>query len=126
MDRNFHSAEKARAQFVADVRAGAYDLRADKTVAEYNKQEALAFNDIGHAKLCEAELARIAQQEAEIQRAEDARKARLATAQLAAETQQLRIATEQRNSAMSSLRSSLDSLNSDLSSIRSSIWSMGY
>ena len=126
MDRDFHSATKARARFVADIREGFYNLSADKTAAEYNKQEALAFKDLARAKLCEEELSRIAQQEAEIQRAEDARKARLATQQLTDETARLRMATEQRNSEMSSLRSSLDSLSSDLSRIRSSIWQLGH
>ncbi len=107
MDRDFYRAKKAREKFVADVKAGKYDLSAEKTATEFNRQEALKFGDNERATLCETELARIAQQEAENQRRIDADKARRQA--------------EMANSQMSSLRCQLDSLNADMSRIRRSI-----
>ncbi len=124
MDRNFHSARKERAQFVADIRRGLYDLTAEKTTATYNKQEALAFKDLDRAKLCEIELASIVQQEAELQRAEDAQKASLATEELNNSINRQNNLINRQNNEISSLQATFDSLNSDISRIRSKIWSM--
>jgi hypothetical protein len=66
MDRDFYRAKEARENFVAAVKAGRYDLAAEKAAARFNKQEALKFGDNERATLCEAELARIAQQEADV------------------------------------------------------------
>lgn len=115
MDPDFHAAKKAREEFVADVRAGKYDLSADKTAVEYNKQEALRFGDNERASLCENELSRIAQQEAEIQRQEDAARA-------LAEARRVRIQAQEMSFQMSQLQSDLRRLNSDMNSIRMSTW----
>jgi hypothetical protein len=63
MDRDFYRAKEARESFVAAVKAGKYDLAAEKAAAQFNKQEALKFGDNERATLCEAELSRIAQQQ---------------------------------------------------------------
>lgn len=50
---------KARQLFVEDVRAGRYDLLAERTATAQNLKTATAHNDIEKAKLYEASLARI-------------------------------------------------------------------
>jgi hypothetical protein len=108
MDRDYSPAKKAKEAFVAKIRAGFYDLAAEKAAAQYNKEEALSFGDHQRAELCESELARIAQQEAEQQRREDAENAR--------------IQSEFMSAQMSRLQFELNRLNSDLNSIRMGIW----
>ena len=68
MSRDYHSAVRARAAFVEEIRAGKHDLAAEKTAANYNKSEALKVSDMERANLFEQEIARITQQEIEIER----------------------------------------------------------
>ena len=105
MDRDYHPAMKARAAFVAEIRAGEHDLAAEKTAAQYNKQEALRVGDMERAKMCEVEIARITQQEMEIARQQQQQ-------QRAAETM----------IQMNRLDARLREISSNLGQIRDVIW----
>ena len=100
MDRNYHTIMKARKAFVEQIRAGNHDLAAEKSAAEYNKKEALKFDDTDRAKLFESEIARITQQEAEIQRQRDEQAAKLRQMQLQDEVSRLRSEIQSSNAQM--------------------------
>jgi len=116
LDRDYGAAMAARTAFVAEIRAGLHDLTAEKTASAYNKQEALRFGDMERAKLCEVEIARISQQEAEA--------AKLQQQRLQQQQQQLQ--SEQTMMQMRRLNSSLESISTDLSQIRGALNSGKY
>lgn len=102
LDRNYHTIMKARKAFVEQIRAGNHDLAAEKSAAEYNKKEALKFDDTDRAKLFESEIARITQQEAEIQRQRDEQAAKLRQMQLQDEVSRLRSEIQSSNAQIES------------------------
>ena len=100
LDRDYYPAMKAKEIFLKEIRAGHHDLAAKKAAAEYNKNEALKFNDINRANLFENEIVRIVRQEEEIQRQKDEAEARF---------QQLRLQKE-----VSEIHSKLEELETQI------------
>lgn len=100
MAADYHQVVRARSAFIEEVKRGLHDLQADRVAAEFNMQQALAFNELDQARIFQAEIARISavQLEEERQRREDQRAAEL-------------------TSQLSSLENSIRSLNFSISNL---------
>lgn len=65
LDPNYHKIIKTYRQFIADIKAGKYDLDAQETAATYNRNLAINAGNVEIANTFEAELARISQAKSE-------------------------------------------------------------